>query len=55
MYRFILNAERVSKSRKDVVENAAKALNEHLKMRKCMKLVSGHFIFRLRRTHLFVF
>uniref|UniRef100_A0A915EBL4 Uncharacterized protein n=1 Tax=Ditylenchus dipsaci TaxID=166011 RepID=A0A915EBL4_9BILA len=38
IYRFVMNAERAVKNRKEIVESAAKAVNQHLKMRKCMKL-----------------
>ncbi|KAI6191381.1 CRAL-TRIO domain-containing protein [Aphelenchoides bicaudatus] len=37
IYRFVLNAER-GHNRKDVIENAAKALNQHLRLRKCLRL-----------------
>ncbi|CAD5229525.1 unnamed protein product [Bursaphelenchus okinawaensis] len=38
IYRFVLNAERAYKSHKEIVEHAAKALNNHLKLRKCLRL-----------------
>jgi hypothetical protein len=38
VYRFILSAERLYKNRKDIVEHAAKVLNQHLRIRKCWKL-----------------
>ena len=42
IYRFLLNAERGHKhSRRDVIESAVRALTQHLRLRKCLKLVSG--------------
>jgi len=38
IYRFILNAERQFNKTKDVVESAAKYLNQHLKFRRCLHL-----------------
>uniref|UniRef100_A0A1I8A580 CRAL-TRIO domain-containing protein n=1 Tax=Steinernema glaseri TaxID=37863 RepID=A0A1I8A580_9BILA len=38
VYRFIMASERIHKSRKDIVEAAAKTLNNHLRMRKALKL-----------------
>lgn len=39
LYRFVMNAERIHKHRKDVIEHAAKALNQHLRIRKSLNLV----------------
>uniref|UniRef100_A0A183BK20 CRAL-TRIO domain-containing protein n=1 Tax=Globodera pallida TaxID=36090 RepID=A0A183BK20_GLOPA len=38
IYRFIACAERTHRSRREVVESAAKALDQHIRVRKCMKL-----------------
>lgn len=38
IYRFVLNAERIHKKQADVIDAAAKALNNHLRMRKSLKL-----------------
>jgi len=38
VYRFVMAAERIHKSRKEIVEMAAKTLNNHLRMRKALKL-----------------
>ncbi|VDM42464.1 unnamed protein product [Toxocara canis] len=38
VYRFVLSAERINKKDKEVVDAAAKALNNHLRIRKAMRL-----------------
>ena len=38
IYRFILNAERQFNKSKDIVEYAAKYVNQHLKFRRCLHL-----------------
>ncbi|KAI6173827.1 CRAL-TRIO domain and GOLD domain-containing protein [Aphelenchoides besseyi] len=38
IFRFVLNAERGHKNRKDVIEHATKGLNQHLRLRKCLRL-----------------
>ncbi|KAF7635623.1 CRAL-TRIO domain-containing protein [Meloidogyne graminicola] len=38
IYRFVANAERIYKNKNDIIENAAKALSMHLRVRKCFNL-----------------
>ncbi|KAL7080254.1 hypothetical protein ACQ4LE_000971 [Meloidogyne hapla] len=38
IYRFVANSERNYKSKQDIVDNAAKALSMHLRVRKCFDL-----------------
>ncbi|PIO53618.1 hypothetical protein TELCIR_25041, partial [Teladorsagia circumcincta] len=38
IFRFVLSAERLHKKEKDIVESAAKALNNHLRLRKALDL-----------------
>ncbi|KAL3103391.1 hypothetical protein niasHS_002577 [Heterodera schachtii] len=38
IYRFVANAERTRRNRHEILESAAKALEQHIRIRKCMKL-----------------
>uniref|UniRef100_A0AC34GHQ4 Uncharacterized protein n=1 Tax=Panagrolaimus sp. ES5 TaxID=591445 RepID=A0AC34GHQ4_9BILA len=38
IYRFVLNAERQHSKSKDIIEAAAKGVNNHLRLRKCLHL-----------------
>ncbi|CAI4228254.1 unnamed protein product [Auanema sp. JU1783] len=38
IYRFVLSSERIHKKEKDIIEHAAKAVNNHLRIRKSLNL-----------------